>query len=111
MSNETLHHLAIVSIVSIKCTQSGNVRRSSSTHEMILLCSSCRVSGDAFLSFLGSGFSHLFSFWKIGLAPTYGLKHATACHSTAKFSRGPLVPGAGVAGGCCSFLQLAVEVG
>ena len=33
----------------------------------------------------GSGFCHLCSFWKIGLAPTYVLKHAAACRSTAIF--------------------------
>ena len=39
----------------------------------------------------GSGFCHLFSFWKIWLPPTYGLKHASARRSTATFSWEPLV--------------------
>ena len=39
-----------------------------------------------------------FSFWKIGLPPTYGLKHAAACRSTANFSWGPLMLGRGACG-------------
>ena len=41
----------------------------------------------------GFGFCHVWSFWKIWVTPTYGLKHATACCSTANFSWGPLVRG------------------
>ena len=33
-----------------------------------------------------------FSFWKLLVSPTYGLKHATACRSTANDSWGPLPP-------------------
>ena len=32
-----------------------------------------------------------FSFWKIWVPPTYGLKHATACRGSANFSWGLLV--------------------
>ena len=38
------------------------------------------------------GFATFIAFGKLG-TPTYGLKHAAACRSTAHFSWGPLVPG------------------
>ena len=38
------------------------------------------------------GVCHVCSSGKIRLPPTYSLKHASACRSTANFSWGPLVP-------------------
>ena len=60
------------------------------THEMILLCSFLQVSADAFLC-VWFWVCHFCSFWKIWLPPTYGLKHAAVCRSTAIFSWEPLV--------------------
>ena len=81
------------SCMSIQWTTGGNVRRSSSntTHEMILLCSSLRVLGHRFLCVWSWVLPPLqpLENWA---PPTYGLKHAAACHSTANFSLGPLVP-------------------
>ena len=85
-------------ILSIKWTKSGNKRRVSSnmtSHEMILLCSSlqgvkrwiplCLVVG--FATFVALGSPHL----RLDTCRSMP-QHAAACHSTANFSWGPLVP-------------------
>ena len=75
------------------------------THEMILLCPSLPgVRRCIPCLCLMSRFATFAAFWKIGLPPTNGLKHAAACCSTANFSGGPLVPGRHVTVPlCCLF--------
>ena len=66
------------------------------TLEMILLCPSLHGVRRCIPLCLMSRFATFAAFWKVGLPPTHGLKHAAACRSTANFSGGPLVPGCDV---------------
>ena len=70
MSNQTLRHLAIMSI---KWRKSGNVRRRSSnmtTHEMILSCSSLQGVRRCIPLCLGLGFATFAVFGKFGYPPS-----------------------------------------
>ena len=62
-------------------------RRSSNitTHEMILLYSSLQGVGRCIALCLVLGFANFSASGKL-VTPTYGLKHAAACCSTANFS-------------------------